>query len=217
MLHATPARPWWRHKALITSLAVVVLLVLMYLNTTFVGADEITADTGQAYAEEAYESHVVPTIEGNAIDLGELAGLMAADPETTGAEYGSREDENKSYSFSVHAVGEVVEGAFGEVGLETDGLGDLTAGIAVPPLGSSTALRDAGTDLTFGDFVNQTEFQNAAMELNKKAADVVFADLTPDDLIGNQVEVTGALTWSSKTGGAVTHLTIVPVAIEVLP
>lgn len=212
---STRSRPWWQHKLLITLLAVVVLVVLMFRSTTFVGADETLADTGEEYAEEAYESIVVPAIEENSIDLGELAGLMAADPDGTGEDYGSREDENKPYSFSVSATGKVVEGSFGEVGLETEGLGDLTAGIAVPPLGSSTALRDAGTDLTFGDFVNQTEFQNAAMELNKKAAEIVYADIAADDLVGKSIEVVGAVTWSSKTGGAVDHLTIVPVSIEV--
>lgn len=214
---STRSRPWWQHRSLITLLAVVLLVVLMFKSTTFVGADEVLADTGEEYAEEAYESTVVPTIEGNAIDLGELAGLMAADPDGTGEEHGSREDDNKPYSFSVSASGKVVEGSFGEIGLETDGLGDLTAGVAVPPLGSSTALRDAGTDLTFGDFVNQTEFQNAAMELNKKAAEIVYADIAADDLIGKSIEVVGAVTWSSKTGGAVDHLTIVPVSIEAEP
>lgn len=214
---STQSRPWWRQRSLIVSLAAVVLLALMYLDTTFVGPEEVTADTGEEYAQEAYETLVVPTIEEEAIDLGELVALMESDPEATGEEYGSREDENKPFSFSVRSTGTVVEGSFGEVGLETEGLGDLTAGIAVPPLGSSTALRDAGTDLTFGDFTNQTEFQNAAMELNKKAAEIVYADLEPDALIGKDVEVVGALTWSSKTGGAVDHLTIVPVSLEVLP
>ena len=91
----------------------------------------------------------------------------------------------------------------------------IDVGVAIPPLGSSTALRDAGAELTFGDFVNQTEYQNVAIELNKLAAADVYGDLDLTTMIGSEISVVGGTTWVSKTGGEVTHVTIVPVSIEV--
>src|SRR5699024_3359595 len=112
--------------------------------------------------------------------------------------------------------GTVEEGGFGEVGLDIDGLdSDFSVGIAVPPLGSTTALRDASGEVSFGDFVNQTEYQNVALELNNKAAEDVFVDLDPDDLEGEDVTVIGAVKWTSDTGGEVDAVAITPVEIEV--
>ncbi|HCX86384.1 MAG TPA: hypothetical protein DHV14_14880 [Micrococcales bacterium] len=216
---STAAPPWWRRSTVILGAVVLVVVVLMLLSTTFVKADansQVAADTAVEFAELNYSTSVVPTITDNAVDIVELAEKMQTDPEATGEELGRREDENKPYSFSVTATGTVVDGAFGEVGLEVDGMPDgMTVGIAVPPLGSSTALRDAGTDVTFGDFVNQTEYQNVAIELNKLAAADVYDGVDVDGLVGQEVTVTGAVTWSSKTGGEVTHLQIVPVSLEV--
>ncbi|QXT62616.1 DUF2291 family protein [Tessaracoccus palaemonis] len=211
------ARPLWRRGIVVWPVLIVVLLVLMFVNTTFVkaGSQAQAADTAVEYADLNYESVVVPTIQDAAQPLADIANGMVDDPEATGEEFGRREDADKPFSFSVTATGTLAEGSFGEVGLEVDGLPEgITAGIAIPPLGSSTAIRDAGTDLGFGSFTNQTEYQNVAIELNKRAAETVFADLDLTQMLGQQVTVTGALTWSSKTGGEVTHATIVPVQIE---
>lgn len=220
MTTTSTARPSGRGSArtvLIGWLVAVVVVVLMFLSTTFVGAGsggEVAADTAVEFAELNYESAVVPSLEERAVPIADLATDMRDDPDATGEELGRREDENKPYSFPATATGTVVEGGFGEVGLEVDGMPDgMTVGVAVPPLGSSTALRDAGTEVSFGDFVNQTEYQNVAIELNKLAAATVYADVDVDALIGQQITVTGAVTWASKTGGEVTHLTIVPVSL----
>lgn len=210
--------PWWRRGVFLVPLGTVALLVAMFFNTTFVGAGQQAqaADTAVEYAQLNYSDVIVPAIVDKAQDLAPLAEKIVADPEAAGEEFGRHEDAGKPYSYAVTATGTVEEGEFGEVALAVDGMPDgVTVGVAIPPLGSSTALRDAGTDLTFGSFTNQTEYQNVAIELNKLAATEVYADLKLADHIGQQITVTGALTWSSKTGGAVSHVTIIPVAIEV--
>lgn len=215
----TAKKPWWQRRKFYVLICVVILLVLMVWDTKIVGFDEkeeVAADTAERYAEEAYDSVVVAGVTERAIPITELVDQMLDDPDGTGEEYGQREDDDKPYSFAVSATGLVVEGEFGEVGLDIDGLdSDFTVGIAVPPLGSATALRDASGEVAFGDFVNQTEYQNVALELNNKAAEEVFGDLDPDDLEGEDVTVMGAVTWTSKTGGEIDHLTITPVEIEV--
>lgn len=214
----TKSRPVWLRTPVIAAVCTVALLVAMYFNTTFVGAGQqaVAADTAIEYAKLNYADVIVPNLVDKANDLPELAGKIVADPDATGEEFGRREDAGKPYSYAVKATGTVAEGEFGEVALEVDGMPEgITVGVAIPPLGSSTALRDAGTDLTFGSFTNQTEYQNVAIELNKLAAADVYADLKLADHIGQQITVVGALTWASKTGGEVTHVTIIPVAIEV--
>ncbi|WP_157987608.1 DUF2291 family protein [Jiangella endophytica] len=217
---AVAAAPWWRRPAVVAGAAGVVLVALMLFDTRFVSAgDEAeAADTAVEYAEQNYEGTVVPAIEDAATPLDELLAAIVADPEAAGEEYGHREDAGKPFSFATQATGTLVEGGFGEVGLDVAGLPEgITAGVAIPPLGSSTALRDAGANVSFGDFVNQTEYQNVAIELNEQAVQHVFESLDLATMVGRSVDVTGAFTWSSATGGAVDHVTIVPVAIEVAP
>jgi predicted lipoprotein len=207
----------WLQPRIIGGVVAIGVLAAAVASTTFVpaGSQAVAADTAVEFADLNYESVVVPTIVDSAQPLDELLAAIVADPDAAGEEFGKREDETKPYSFATTATGTLVEGAFGEVGLEVVGLPDgLTAGVAIPPLGSNTAVRDAGTDLTFGDFVNQTEYQNVAIELNRKVVETVFAEVDLPSMLGREVTVTGSFTWVSKTGGEIDHVTIVPVQVE---
>ncbi|GEL45349.1 hypothetical protein CHO01_04650 [Cellulomonas hominis] len=220
MVKARSTRPLWRRPAVIGTVVAVGVVAAALASTTFVPAGSVAqpADTAVEYADLNYESVVVPTLEENAQPLDELVTAIVADEDAAGEEFGSREDEGKPWSFATEVTGVVGEGAFGEVGLTVEGLPEgITAGVAVPPFGSNTAIRDAGTDLTFGDFTNQTEFQTVAIELNNDAVESVYGDLDPATLAGRTVHVTGAFTWVSRTGGEVDHVTVVPVTIEVEP
>jgi len=202
-----------------TAVAVGVLVAAL-ASTTFVPAGSVAqpADTAAEFADLNYDDVVVPTLDDAAEPLGELVTAIVADVDAAGEEFGSREDAGKPWSFATRVTGVVGEGTFGEIGLAVEGLPDgITVGVAVPPFGSNTAIRDAGTDLTFGDFTNQTEFQTVAIELNNRAVEAVYGDLDPASLAGRTVEVTGAFTWSSRTGGEIDHVTVVPVRIEEQP
>lgn len=215
---STPTATWWRRRGVLVGVCGVVLVSLMVVDTTFVSTSEqvVATDTAVEYAEENYGTEVVPAIEESATPIGDLLAAIVADPEAAGEQYGSREDDTKPYSFATRAGGTVVEGGFGEIGLDVAGLPQgLTVGVAVPPLGSSTALRDAGAAVEFGQFVNQTEYQNVAIELNKQVVKHVFDSIDVASMAGQTVEVTGAFTWASDTGGDIDHVTIVPVSIEV--
>ncbi len=158
----------------------------------------------------------MPAIQSSAQPISDLIPALVADPNAAGEKWGKHEDATKPYSFAVKATGTLVKGEFGEVGLQVPGLPDaITIGIAIPPLGSATAIRDAGTNLVFGDFVNQTEFQNVAIELDKRAAAAVYGSLDLPSKIGQQATVVGAFTWVSPTGGTIDHVTILPVEITV--
>ena len=223
MSRSSSARPWWKQSIVIGPVLAVLLVAAMIQQTAFVGAgEEISSAEGSsteeaaALAHDGYESTVLPTLTESPVPLTELAPAAQDDPEAAGQELGKHEAEGKPYSYAVTATGTVAEGEFGEVALEVDGLPEgMTVGIAVPPFGSSTALRDVGLDVQYGDFENQIAYQLVAIELNALAAEDAYGGTAPEDFVGSEVTVVGAITWSSTTGGEVTHLTIQPVSIEV--
>lgn len=220
MTTSVPTRtaPLRRHLRVVVGVLTLAVAAAAVASTTFVstGSQVAPADTAVEYADLNYESVVVPTIIEAAQPLDELLAALVADADAAGEEFGKREDETKPYSFAVEVTGTVTEGAFGEVGLDVAGLPEgLTVGVSIPPLGSNTAIRDAGTELAFGDFVNQTEYQKVAIELNARVVDTVFADVDLPSMTGQEITVVGAFTWVSDTGGEIDHATIVPVQIEV--
>ncbi|WP_291378757.1 DUF2291 family protein [Demequina sp.] len=215
-MSARTKTPWWRTSRAVLTAALAFLVVLMFVDTTFDSGDgDVPADTAVEYAKLNYEEFIVPGLVERARPVQELVADILADPQAAGEEFGRREDDGKPFSYAVAATGVVTEGPFGEVGLDVDGMpGGITVGVSIPPLGSAPGLRDAGTELTFGDFVNQTEYQRVAVEINNLAAEGVFADLDLTTMMGEQITVVGAFTWSSETGGEVTHVSIMPVSIE---
>ncbi len=212
--------PIWARPRVIGAVVIVAFLAAAFAGTTFVDNSTIAVktDTAIEYADANYDTVVVPTVTKAAQPLDTLVTALLADEAGTGEKFGKREDTGKPFSFATEADGTITEGDFGEIGLDVPGIpAGITVGIAIPPLGSNTAIRDAGTELTFGDFVNQTEYQKVAIELNKKVATAVYGSLDPKSLLGKKVHVVGAFAWTSSTGGTIDHVTILPVSLEVTP
>ena len=88
--------------------------------------------------------------------------------------------------------------------------GDAVFSVQLGSIYSGTAVRDAQTVKSFGDFTNQTEWSQYAKALNSQLDELVVAPLAIDEGIqGKTVEIIGAATAS---GGEVT---ITPVAITI--
>ena len=218
----TPAptpTPLWRQTRVIGAVLLLALIGAMLASTAFVDTSNVAApaDTAVEYVDLNYDTVVLPAIIDTEHSLDMLIAALVEDPDAAGEEYGKREDATKPWSFAVDVTGTITEGLFGEVGLDVGGLpGGITAGLAIPPLGSNTAIRDTGTDLTFNDFTNQTEFQRVAIELNNRVTETVFSAYDLPSMVGTEIRVVGAFTWVSKTGGEIDHVKIVPVQIEVV-
>jgi predicted lipoprotein len=187
----------------------------MLAGTTFVRPGEEPVAAGEevldpaAFAAEVYEPEVVPYIEQNAVDLTELLPQIEADPEATGEELGNR-NGSSPYSYPVEVTGTVVEGPFGEVGLEVAGLeSDATVGVQTGPVVTGTAVRDAVGFITFDQARNQIEFANIATELNNQVKESVLSKTDFASFLGKQVTVMGAFTYDDAA-----HVTITPVRIE---
>lgn len=177
--------------------------------STAVVNEDIVADP-VVFAQENYESMVVPTITDNAVDLVELTELLSEDAEAAGQAHGHRNGESP-YSFPVTLHGVVGEGPFGQVDIAVDGLPeDTRVGVQTGPAVTGTAIRDAVGTITFEMFKNQIDFAAVASALNEEVKEAVLTPTDFDALLGERVTVVGAITYTTPSEFVVT-----PVSIEV--
>ncbi|QLQ36731.1 DUF2291 family protein [Micromonospora robiginosa] len=201
-------RPRWIGLA-----AVAVLVAAILLSTEYRPADAPSAAQAQAfdparYGSETYQSKVVPAIRQNATPLPELFAALSADKEAAGRRYGHREGTGP-WSFAV--TGEGVAGrTTGNLMLVT-GTGLPTAtrvSLQVGPAINGTALRDAAGFITFGQFLNQVQYADAATALNNQMRGSVLADLKPADLAGQKITFTGAFRFVTPSVVTITPIEI---------
>lgn len=102
-------------------------------------------------------------------------------------------------------TGVVGEGQSGIYEVTVDGVpDDLLIRVQTGPAINGTDLRDATGDITFGQFTNQIDFQNAASALNDELKKTVLADVDTTNLTGKTIEVTGAFTLVNPAAWLVT-------------
>lgn len=213
-----PERPFWKSPLLWRTVMWIGVMAVILGGTRFyapgtepadeaVGDENVIADP-VSYAQEIYEAQVVPNITDNAVDLVTLLDAIDADPEQAGAEHGHRNGDSP-FSYPVRVTGTVVEGTFGEAGLEVEGTGDVTVGVQTGPAITGTAVRDATGLVTFEMFLNQIDFAAVATELNNQVKSTVLAGTDFEALLGSEVTVLGAFTYDDSA-----HITITPIQIE---
>lgn len=217
-MSSTSGRPVWRNPVLWKILLWVAVAALIVGGTRFyapgsepvedvVGDENVVADP-VAFAVEIYAERVVPNITDEAQDLAGLLEAIEADGEAAGAEFGHR-NGSSPFSFPVRVTGTVVEGSFGEAGLEVEGTGDVTVGMQTGPAVTGTAVRDATGLVTFEMFLNQIDFAAVATEFNNQIKEQVLAPTDFEALLGQEVTVIGAFTHDNPA-----HVKITPISIE---
>jgi len=205
-----PRVPTW----LPLTVALVIVAGAGLATTTYVSLEDATAAASEgafdpdAYADEHFDSEVVPQIEDEAVDLATLLGDLADGAEES--DLGHAPGEGSAYSFPVTFTGVagVQQGSILPVTVE--GVPeDVTVQLQVGPAINGTALRDVTGTVSFNDFVNQLEFQNVATAFNERVRDGLLAETTlPTE--GQTVTVTGAFTRVNPA-----LVSVVPVALEV--
>ncbi|WP_460798837.1 DUF2291 family protein [Microbacterium sp. GXF0217] len=212
-MNATARRP--RIKAWIPiTVALLVVVGVGLATTTYVSIEdaEASASAGSfdpvSYADERFDSEIVPQIEDDAVDLTTL--LADLDGGADEADFGSAPGAGSSYSFPVTftATAGVQNGSILPVTVE--GVpAETTVQIQVGPALNGTALRDVTGTVSFNDFTNQLEFQEVATEFNNRVRDGMLAEVGPITE-GQTITVTGAFTRVNPA-----LVSVVPVAIEV--
>jgi predicted lipoprotein len=202
----------------IAAASVAVLLAAVGLDTEYRSADaSAQAARAQAFdparfGADTYASKVVPAIRSGAVELPVLLRALASDKDAAGAKYGHRQG-NGPYSFAVRGTGVAGERNGSLLAVTVPGVPDGTrVSLQVGPAINGTALRDAAGFISFGQFLNQVEYADAATALNNELRTTLLAGLDAAALKDKKVAFTGAFTF--LTTGTVT---ITPVDLREAP
>ncbi len=199
---------------LITAALLIALLAVMAVSTTYVAGDDVAA-TGkksfdaEEYGAANYESKIVPAIEKDAVDITTLAVAVKDDPDAAGEQYGHR-DGGSPYTYPVTLKGVAGQPEGGLLPIAIAGLDNVKVSVQIGPAINGTALRDATGLVKFNDFVNQVEYADSAIALNRLMAADVLSSLDVAGLAGETITVVGATSPLNPE-----LFTITPIKIEV--
>ncbi len=189
-----------------------VTVILMVVGTRFVPSDSPLLQAAQKFDPATFGAENFPLVQEEiverAVDADVLAEAIAADPAAAEEKYGV--ESSGGTVFSTTFTGVVGEGQSGIYEIQVEGLpDDMLIRVQTGPAITGTELRDATGEITFGEFTNQIEFQNAAAALNEELKAQVLSEVDAEALPGATVTVTGAFTLVNPTGWLVT-----PVELE---
>lgn len=205
-------RPGSRRHTFVLLAIAAVLLVAMAFDTKVV---PITDTLSDAFSAEAYGRKEFPrlqkVIEKAAVDAKVLAAAIAEDKTAAGEKYG--QPGSVGPMFPVRFSGVIGEGASGIFTVKVDGLPEgMGVRVQTGPAINGTEVRDATGTITFGEFTNQIEYQDAGAALNNEVKTQVLADLDRDKLIGKTIDVVGVFQLINPANWLVT-----PVRLKVAP
>lgn len=218
MSAATPARPTRRRlgkgtKRGILAGVIVLLIVFVVLGTRVVSDEAAESATSDGFDAETYGPEHFPAVQeavaDEAVEAPELASAIAGDAEAAAAEHAV--EASGGPVFSVTMTGTFGKGESGIYDLKVDGVPeDLAIRVQTGPAINGTELRDVTGEITFGEFTNQIDFQNAAAALNEEMKVEVLEGIDTEALEGQTATVTGAFTLINDASWLVT-----PVQVEV--
>lgn len=212
---STHARPRARKKygRAITAAVVVVVAAAIAWDTHVVeqGAQS-GAQSGQfsadRYGQEQFPQ-IVQSVESRAVEAPELAQALNDDASTAGERYGVASGIGPI--FPVHFTGTVGEGKSGIYTIEIPDMPEGTrVRVQTGPAINGTTLRDATGQISFGQFTNQIEYQNAGAAINNAMKAAVLEGVDTAALSGKTIEVTGVFQMINPKNWLVT-----PVALDV--
>lgn len=199
-------------RAIWIGVGILVLLGIV-LGTRVVPSGDPLAQGNVKFDPATFGAEKFPTVQSavsdRAVDATTLAAAIAADPAAAASKYAVQSSGGPVYS--VTFTGEVGAGQSGIYPVTVPGVpANLLIRVQTGPAINGTELRDATGDITFGQFKNQIEFQNAAAALNDELKKEVLANVDASSLTGKTITVTGAFTGVNPAAWLVT-----PVKLEV--
>ncbi|TAL73866.1 MAG: DUF2291 domain-containing protein [Burkholderiaceae bacterium] len=199
------------------TVAVVLLLVLLAAIVMSIKVVKIgsAADTQtQVFDPNAYGAVQFPktqaAIESRAVSADTLAAAIGKDPEAAGKEYGVA-GGGIGPEMSVKFTGVVGKGDSGIYYVKVPGVPDsVSIRVQTGPAINGTDLRDATGNISFGQFINQIDYQNAGYAINTEMKKEVLSKVNTSNLTGKTIAVIGVFQLINPNGWLVT-----PVKLEV--
>jgi predicted lipoprotein len=203
-------RGWIR----VTLAVVVVALIALFCRVTVVAdtAPSGTVDSEgnfvaapvlsvpEAYAEDNWESKILPAIDAHAIDPAVFAEGMKTDLAALGEKYAARANETSPWSFCLKGKVKVIGVENADSKTKTrllvdvppyDGVQDMK--IQTSTVIRTNAIRDAVGFLKLDDFANQVEFAELTKVFNARVQRDVLQNLDAQALMGEEIELTGCV------------------------
>ena len=195
-------RPAAPNRRLIIGAAGIVLVAAMALDTKVVRIDSAANVQSGAFAGVAYGATEFPkvqsAIEQRAVSAPTLAAAIAKDPAAAAKRYGV--PTGAGPEFSVKFTGVVGTGDLGTYAVAVAGVPkSVTIQVQTGPAIIGTDLRDATGTISFGQFTNQIDYQNAGAALNTEMKKDVLAKIDTQHLTGKTIAVVGAFSLSDPT------------------
>ncbi len=210
---AAPRRSRTTVRVATAAALAVALLAAMALDTKVVPTGASGSVAPGTFSPAAYGQSEFPkvrkAIQEKAVAAPVLAAAISKDSAAAAKQYGVASGVGPE--FPVSFTGVVGKGDSGNYDVKVDGLPDTVAiSLQTGPAIMGTDLRDAPGTISFGQFTNQIEYQNAGSALNKQMKKDVLSKLDTAGLAGKTVSVVGAFQLTDPAKWLVT-----PVSLEV--
>lgn len=190
-----PRRRGVSMKTVLGAAVLVVLVGAMALDTKVVviGSEEDVRES--AFSPERFGEEMFPqlreSIMNRAVDAVTLAAAIAEDAGAAGEQYGVRGGIGPV--IPVRFTGVAGEERAGVYTVAVEGMPqETTIRVQTGPAINGTDLRDSTGTISFGQFTNQIEYQDAGAAINNEMKRQVLAGIDTENLTGKTISVTGA-------------------------
>jgi predicted lipoprotein len=194
-------------------IAIEVLLAIILLGAMIMGTKVVKIGSGadtqtKEFEPAAYGKKQFPktqaAIEKRAVDAATLAAAIAKDQDAAGKQYGIA-GGGIGPEMSVKFSGVAGKEDSGIYEVKVPGLPDsLVIRVQTGPAINGTDLRDATGDISFGQFTNQIDYQNAGYAINTEMKKEVLSKIDTAKLTGKTVDVVGVFQLVNPNGWLVT-------------
>ena len=181
-------------KLAVASGAAIVVLAAMAFDTRVVRIGSAADVAPGTFSPAAYGhtefAKVQAAVESRAVDAATLAAAIAKDQAAAEKQYGVAADAGAE--FSVRFKGKAGSQDSGAYDVAVPGVPDsVHITVQTGPAIIGTDLRDATGTISFGQFKNQIEYQNAGSALNKEMKQQVLSKIDTAHLGGKTISVVG--------------------------
>ena len=191
--------------------AAIILVVAMAFDTKVVRIGSSLDVRADVFSPAAFGASEFPKVkayvQAHAVDAATLAAALSKDAASATKQYGVSSDAGPE--FSVKFTGKAGQADLGVYDVAVPGLpSTVKVTLQTGPAITGTDLRDATGTITFGQFNNQIEYQNAASGLNNAMKKQVLAGVDTSKLTGKTIAVVGVFALTDPTSWLVTPVQI---------
>ncbi len=181
-------------RLVLASGTVLIVLVAMALDTKVVRIGSAMDVQSDVFSPATYGKTEFPklqaAIESRAVDAATLAASVGKDQAAAEKQYGIAADAGPE--FSVKFTGKFGKQDSGVYDVAVPGVPDtIHITVQTGPAIVGTDLRDGTGLVTFGQFSNQIEYQNAGSALNKEMKTAVLSKIDAGNLSGKTIAAVG--------------------------